>query len=170
MANSNDQPVLTGAIALIKVDGVVIGKMRGVRCQESMRRLPVRGIGTIIPSEQAVVEWEGTLSCDFMEILFQKTGITNAIRRIFPNIVSQVLNGNSSFEDQLVLDVTGVQVDIFKKTSDVIDAQGIIKPKLVPYAIVKNCLIESDSFDISEGAIAGHSQSFKYLVPLTYLQ
>jgi hypothetical protein len=162
--------VLTGAIALIKVDGEVIGKMRGIRCQENMRRLPVRGIGTVLPSEQAVTEWDGSLSCDFMEIEFQKTGIKNAIRRIFPNIASQVLNGNSSFEDQLVLDVDGVQVDIFKKVSDVIDANGIIKPKLKPYAIVKNCLIESDSFDISDGAIAGHSQSFKYLTPLTYLQ
>lgn len=162
--------VLTGAIALIKVNGQVIGRMRGIRCQENMRRTPVRGLGTILPSEQAVIEWEGTISCDFMEVLFQKTGVTNAIRRVFPNIASQVVNGNASFEDQLVLDVDGVQLDIFKKVTDVVDAQGIIKPKLVPYAIVKNCLIESDSFDISEGAIAGHSQSFKYLVPLTYLQ
>lgn len=161
--------VMTGAIALIKVNGQVIGKMKGVRCQESMRRVPVRGLGTIMPSEQAVVEWDGTLSCDFMEITFKKTGITNAIRRIFPNIASQVLNGNASFEDQLVLDTDGVQVDIFKKVTDVVDANGIIKPKLEPYAIVKNCLIESDGFDISEGSIAGHSQSFKYLVPLTYL-
>lgn len=162
------EPVLTGAIALIKVNGQVIGKMRGVSCQESMRRVPVRGLGTIIPSEQAVIEWEGTLSCDFMEVEFQKTGITNAIRRIFPNIASQVLNGNASFEDQLVLDTDGVQVDIFKKVSDVVDASGIIKPKLKPYAIVKNCLVESDSFQINEGSIASHSQSFKYLTPLTY--
>jgi hypothetical protein len=166
MAN---QPVLTGAIALIKSSGVVVGKMKGVRCQENMRRLPVRGIGTILPSEQAVVEWEGTLSCEFLEIEFDKTGIPNAIRRNFPNVASQVLNGNASFEDQLVLDVDGVQIDIFKKITDVIAADGTIKPKLKPYAIVKQCLIESDSFDISEGAIAGHSQSFKYLVPLTYL-
>lgn len=166
MANS---PVLTGAIALIKVQGEVIGKMRNVRCQENMRRVPVRGIGTILPSEQAVVEWEGSLSCDFMEIKFQTTGIKNAIRRIFPNIASQVLNGNTSFEDQLILDTEGVQLDIFKKITDVVNADGTIKPKLEPYAIVKNCLIESDSFDISEGSIAGHSQSFKYLTPLTYL-
>lgn len=165
-----DNKVVTGAIALIKVQGEVIGKMRSIRCQENMRRIPVRGIGTILPSEQAVTEWEGTLSCEFMEIQFQKTGIKNAIRRIFPNIASQVLNGNASFEDQLILDVEGVQIDIFKKVTDVIDAQGIIKPKLIPYAIVKNCLIESDSFDISEGSIAGHSQSFKYLTPLTFLQ
>jgi len=165
-----DNKVLTGAIALIKVQGEVIGKMKSVRCQENMRRVAVRGIGTILPSEQAVIEWEGSLSCDFMEIRFEETGIKNAIRRIFPNIASQVLNGNSSFEDQLVLDTDGVQIDIFKKVTDVIDPlTGIIKPKLKPYAIVKNCLIESDSFDINEGSIAGHSQTFKYLVPLTFL-
>lgn len=165
-----DNKVLTGAIALIKVQGEVIGKMKSVRCQENMRRIAVRGIGTILPSEQAVIEWEGSLSCDFMEIRFEETGIKNAIRRMFPNIASQVLNGNSSFEDQLVLDTDGVQIDIFKKVTDVIDPfTGIIKPKLKPYAIVKNCLIESDSFDINEGSIAGHSQTFKYLTPLTFL-
>jgi len=167
MAN---EPVLTGAIALIKVQGQVIGKMKSVRCQEQIRRQPVRGIGTIIPSEQAVTEWEGTLSCEFMEVLFQKTGITNAIRRVFPNIASQVLTGGTSFEDQLVLDVDGVQIDIFKKVTDIVNPDGTIKPKVVPYAIVKKCLIESDSFDISEGSISGHSQSFKYMTPLTYLQ
>lgn len=162
--------VLTGAIALISVGGQTIGKMKSVRVQESIRRMPVRGIGTILPSEQAVTEWEGTLSCEFMEVDFKKTGITDAIRRVFPNVASQVLNEETSFEDQLILDSEGVQVDIFKKVSDVVDANGIIKPKLKPYATVYNCLIESDSFDISEGSIAGHSQSFKYLTPITYLQ
>lgn len=162
--------VLTGAIALIKVDGQVIGKMKSVRCQENMRRLAVRGIGTILPSEQAVTEWEGTLSCEFMSIDFKTDGIRNAIRRNFPNIASQVLAGESSFEDQLVLDVDGVTIDIFKKVTDLIDpVTGNIKPKVVPYAIVRKCLIESDSFDISEGAIAGHSQSFKYLLPVAGL-
>lgn len=162
--------VLTGAIALISVGGQTIGKMKSVRVQESIRRMPVRGIGTILPSEQAVTEWEGTLSCEFMEVDFKKTGITEAIRRVFPNVASQVLNEETSFEDQLILDSEGVQVDIFKKVSDVVDANGIIRPKLEPYATVYNCLIESDSFDISEGSIAGHSQSFKYLTPITYLQ
>jgi hypothetical protein len=105
-----------------------------------------------------------------MEIEFQKTGIKNAIRRIFPNITSQVTLGETSFEDQLVLDVDGVQIDIFKKVADVVNPDGTIKPKLKPYAIVRKCLIESDSFDISEGSIAGHSQSFKYMTPLTYLE
>jgi hypothetical protein len=168
MAAIKDPKVLTGAIALIKVDNLVIGKMKTVRCQESIRRIPVRGLGTILPSEEAVTEWEGTLSCEFMSVDFKNEGIANAIRRIFPNIASQVLDGVASFEDQLVLDTVGVQVDIYKKVADAVNADGTIKPTAVPYAIVQNCLIESDGFDISEGGIAGHSQSFKYLTPLTY--
>lgn len=164
------EKVFTGAIALIKCDGEVIGLMRNVTATENIRRVPVRGIGTIMASEQAVTEWEGTLTCEFMEVRFDKTGIKNAIRRAFPSIGSQVLNDGTSFEDQLILDTEGVQLDIFKKVSDVIDAQGVIKPKLQPYASVKNCLIESDSFNISEAAIAGHNQSFKYLTPITYIQ
>lgn len=160
--------VLTGAIALIRVNGNVVGRMKTVRCQESFRRQPVKGIGTILPSEEAVTDWEGTLSCDFMEVRFEETGIPNAIRRKFANAASRVLTGDVSFEDQLVLDTDGVQVDIFKKVKDVINPDGTIKPKLEPYAIVKRCLIESDSFDISEGSISGHSQSFKYLDPVTY--
>lgn len=161
--------VLTGAIALIRVKGSIIGKMKTVRYQENFRRIAVRGIGTILPSEQAVTEWDGTFSCEFMEISFKDTGITDAIKRKFTSSRSQVLLGNESFEDQLILDTEGVQVDIFKKVSDIIDpVTGIIKPTLQPYATIARILIESDSFDISEGGLAGHSQSFKCLDPVIY--
>lgn len=163
------EKVFTGAIALIKSAGEVIGLMKNITCTENIKRVPVRGIGTILASEQAVTEWEGTLTCEFMEVRFNRTGIRNAVRRAFPNIGSQVLNNGESFEDQLVLDGEGVQLDIFKKVSDVVDAQGNVRPALIPYASVKNCLIESESFNISEGAIAGHNQSFKYLTPITFI-
>lgn len=162
-----DTKVYHGAIALIKVDGQVIGKMRSISCQENFARQEVRGLGTILPSEAPVTSWTGSLSCEYMSINFSNEGIKNALRRYLPNLASQVLNSLESFEDQVVLDsTTGVQIDIFKKVEDVIDANGIIKPKLVPYAIVRNCLIESDSFNVSEGSLAGHSQSFKYLSPI----
>lgn len=161
--------VITGAIAIIKdAGGNVIGLMRNVRCTESVRRQPVRGLGTILPSEKAVVEWEGTLSCSFMEVHFNETGVPGAINRNSASVASQVSSGGSSFEDNLVLDADGVKVSIFKKEKDVLNADGTIKPKLTPYATVRRCLIESDSFDISEGSIAGHDQSFSYLDPITY--
>lgn len=163
--------VLTGAIALIKSNGKVIGKMKSVRAQEQIGREEVRGIGTILASEAPVTKWSGTLNCEFMEVKFEETGVPGAIKRKIQNTRSQVTTGGESFEDQLVLDVEGVQIDVFKKVTDVIDPQtGLIKPKLEPYAIIKRVLIESDSFDISDGAISGHSQSFKFLDPIIYPQ
>lgn len=157
----------TGAIALIKVNGQVVGKMRSVRVQENMQRQEVRGLGTIIPDEVPVVTWAGTLTCDQISISFINGGIPGGIRRNFKNAVSQVLNGAASFEDQLVLDDQGVQIDVFKKVSDVINAQGIINPKLEPFIIVKQCFIDSDSLEVTEGGLAGHNQSYRYIQPIT---
>lgn len=165
---ADNTKVLTGAIALIKVSGKVVGLMKSIRIQESMRRQPVRGIGRITLKEKPVTEWEGTLTCDFMEVDFQKTGIPGAIRRDFNNATSQVLTGNTSFEDQLVLDTNGVTVEIYKKIADVLDSNGQIKPTLVPHAIVTECLIESESLDVSEGSVSGHNQTFAYLSPCLF--
>ena len=162
--------VLTGAIAIIKSGGQVVVRMRSVRCQESYRRQPVVGLGTIIASEKPVTGFDATISCDFMEVSLKASGIPSAIRRKFANIQSQVFDGNASFEDQLLLDADGVQIDIYKKVADILQPDGTIKPKAVPYAIVRRCLIESDSFDISEGNVAGRSQSFAYLDPLVELK
>lgn len=158
--------VYTGAIALVKVAGQVIGKMRSVRVQESFRRMPVRGLGTILPSEQAVTEWDGTVSCDFIFVNLKRSGIKGALRRDLSNVASQVLLGNPSFEDQLVLDQDGVQIDLFKKVADVILADGTINPTAKPIAIVQKCFIDSDNLDVSDGGLAGKSQSFKYLLPV----
>lgn len=161
------EKVLTGAIALIKQNGNVIGKMKTVSYSEDIRRVRVGGIGTILPSEQAVVEWDGNLSCDFYEIRFETTGVPGGIRRDMLNVASQASKGTPSFEDQLILDTEGVSLDIYKKISDVIDqTTKLIKPKLIPYAIINNILITADSFEIGEGSISGHRQAFKCLTPI----
>lgn len=160
--------VMHGAIALVKVNGNVVGKMRSVRWNDDIQRLEVRGLGTIMPDEAAATSWGGTVTCDLMEILFQTGGIPGALRRDFSASKSQVLSGGLSFEDQLVLDDIGVQLDVFKKVTDVINADGTIKPKLTPFAIISSCFITTDSCEISEGAISGRNQAFKYLSAITY--
>lgn len=163
--------VLTGALAIIKVNGQAVGLMRNVRISESTRRVPVRGLGSILPKEAPVTEWAGTLSCSFWEISYEKSGIPNAIRRDvgLGNAASQIASGinSANFEDQLVLDPDGVQIDLFKKITDVIDPNTkLINPKAIPYAIVGRCLIESDNINIDEGNVSGRDQSFVYLDPV----
>lgn len=160
--------VFTGALGIIKVNGIIVGKAKNIRASESFRRVEVVGIGTIFASEAPVVGFNGTLSASFMEVNFNKSGLPGAIKRKFSVIASQVAIGEASFEDQILLDTNGITMDIFKKVEDYIDpATGNIRPKLENYVTVRNLLIESDGFDLSEGGIAGHDQTFKYLTPIT---
>lgn len=163
--------VITGAIAIIKVKGVAIGKMRDIRVNESMRRVRVsKGLGSIFADEFAVVEWLGNVQCSFFEVNYVDTGIKDAIRRIFgASILSQISSGNnvSNFEDQLVLDDIGVDLDIYKKVTDIINpSTQIITPKVEPYARLGGMFIESDNVNITEQNVAGRDQTFSYLRPV----
>ena len=141
--------------------------MKSVRVTENVRRVEVVGIGTVLPSEAPVVGWAGSVSCSAMTMQFTKGVIPNGIRRKFTNVASQALAGNPSFEDNLVLDADGIDLEVYEKVTDVVDpVTGNIKPKIVPHVIVRKVLIESDSLDISEGSLSGNDQSFKYLLPV----
>lgn len=164
---AREDRVIHGSIALIKVEGVTIGKMRSISAQENYQRIDVQGLGTIYTQEAPVVKFTGTVTCDFMSIDFASEGIRNAIRRNLPNLASRVFDGEISLEDQLSIDSDrGVQIDVFKKVEDVLNADGTIKPKAIPYAVIQNCMIESDSFNISEGTVGGKNQSFRFLRPI----
>lgn len=167
MANNNQ--TMHGAIAIVKVDGKAIGKMRNISWSEDFQRQPVKGLGTIFSSEEPVTGFAGQLSCDLMEIDFENGGVPGAINRKFSNVKSQVLTGGQSFEDQLVLDYNGIQIDIFKKIEDIIDpTTGNVVPKLTPFAVITRALIQTDRFEVSEGSISVRSQSFKYLDAVIY--
>lgn len=151
--------VLTGAIAIVRVAGTVVGRMRSIRVTENISRADVSGLGTIFTIEAPAVRHSGTLSASFYEIDFKLSPIANAIRRDVAT--------NQEFQDQLCLLENGVQIDIFKKERDIIDpATGLVVPKVTPYATITRVLIESDGFDINEGAVAGRDQSFRFLDPV----
>jgi len=176
MANTNPTtatPVFTGALGIIKVNGQAVGLMRNIRISESTRRVPVRGLGSILPLEAPVTEWSGTISCSFWEIDYLNSGIPGAILRKvgLGNQASQIAFGinTPNFEDNVVLDTEGVEIDVYKKVTDVIDpTTGLITPKLAPYAIIGRCLIESDNVNLDEGNISGRDQSFQYLDPIVF--
>ncbi len=162
----------SGALALIYTadSEKPIGKMRSVRWNENVRRIEVRGIGTILPSEANAVEWGGTLSCDFYEVDYDTSGIPDAILRKTGIAGSQAGGTNEpSFEDNLVLDIQGVTIHVFKKITDVIDpVTKLINPDVTPYAIISRLFLNSDNVNISEGNLAGRDQNFLFLDPVIF--
>lgn len=171
---SINKNVITGAIAIIKANGIAIGKMRDIRVNENFRRVRVpKGLGSIFADEFALVEWAGTVSCSFFEISYGKTGLTDALKRsIFgaSTIFSQIAGGNNTpnFEDQAVLDDIGLSLDIYKKIEGS-TAGGIITPDAKVYATLSGMFIESDNVNISEANIAGRDQTFQFLKPVVLL-
>lgn len=152
--------VMHGALAIVRKNGTVVGRMRNVRWSESLQDQEVRGLGTIIVQEAPVVAHNGTLSADFYEIDFKRTGIPGAIRRD--------VQTNQQFEDQILLR-DGLQLDIFKKEEDAVDPNtGLKSAKATPYAIIRNLFLNQDGADITEGAISGHNQQFRFLDPVIY--
>lgn len=153
--------VLTAPLALIKVNGITVGKMRNIRVTETFRRGRVSGIGELTPQELPALEWNGTLTCQFYEIRFDETGIPDAIKRKAPSLLD--------FVDNVLLQEDGVDIVIFRKVKDFVDpATGLIKAKLAPSATVTGCFLDREGMDINEGQISGHDQDFSYLTPILF--
>lgn len=153
----------TGALAIIKVRGEAVGKIQNIRVNENINRVDVRELGNIIPVESPVVQWSGSVNCSIIEVDFEKGGIKNAIRRD--------VQSDEEYADNLLLNPDGVQIDIFKKISDVVDPNtGLVTSTTKPFAILTRVLIDSDSFNINEGQVVLRDQTFRFLSPVIYPQ
>lgn len=155
------EKTLTAPLAVIKVNGIPVGKMRDLRISETYRRGRVSGLGELTPSELPALEWNGTLTCDFYEIDFSKTGIPDAIKRVAPSL--------KEFVDNVLLQEEGVDVVIFKKVKKTVDpTTGLIKSKLQPHVTVRGCFLDREGMNISEGQVSGHNQEFSYIDPIIF--
>lgn len=171
--NPIDRKILTGAIAILKINGKPIGKCRDIRINETYRRVPVsKGIGSIYDDELAVIKFQGSVTVDFFEISFGVSGVTDALKRVLftaSTMASQIASGNNApnFEDQIVLDDFVVAMDIYKKITDVpYTGTGLITPNVGLYCSIDKIFIEGDSINISDSGISGRNQTFGYLSPV----
>ena len=154
--------VITAPLAVIKVNGIAVGKMKSLRIQETIRRGRVSGLGALTPDELPALEWSGTLSCGFYNITFDKSQLPKAIVR--------KVNTLDEFVDTVLLQADGVQVDIMrKKAASAPDPiTGIIPSELEIFASVKGCFITREGFDIQEGQISGKDADFDYTTPILF--
>lgn len=155
------EKVLTAPLAIIKVNGVTVGKMKNIRVTETFRRGRVSGLGELTPQEVPALEWNGTLTAEFYEIKFEETGIPNAMHRVAPSL--------QAFVDDVLLQEEGVDIVIFKKIKDFLDpATGLLVSQLREHATVTGCFLDREGIDIAEGQISGHNQDFTYIEPILF--
>lgn len=154
--------VMTAPLAVIKKGTTVIGKMKNVRVTETIRRGRVSGLGELTPQELPAMEWNGTITCQFYLIDLKQTGIPGAT----PNDKTAKLE---RYVDTVLLDEDGVNIVIYKKVKDLIDATtGLITHKLEEFATINKCFMDREGFDINEGQISGKDQDFTYMTPILF--
>lgn len=153
---------MTAPLAVIKVNGVPVGKMKNIRVTENIRRGKVVGLGSLAASELPALEWDGTLNCSSYLINFSKEVLQGALPREVQTV--------EEFVNTVLLQEDGVQIDILRKVKDFIQPNGVIVPKLEIFATISGCFATREGFDISESQISGRDQDFQYLTPIIFPQ
>lgn len=155
--------VMTAPLAIIKVDGIAIGKMKNIRVNENIRRGRVQGIGELTASELPALEWSGSLNAGFYSITF------NNQDRLIKTALLRNVNNLQEWVDTVLLQENGIQIDIMKKIKDYQDpTTGIIYPNFELFASIRGAFSTKESFDISEGQISGRDVDFEYITPILF--
>lgn len=160
MAN---EKVMTAPLAIIKVNGIAIGKMKNIRVTENIRRGRVVGIGELTPSELPAIDWSGSFNCGFYSIKF------NNQDELTKNAILRGVNTLEEWVNTVLLQEDGVQVDVLKKVKQSVDpTTGVITPDYEIFASVRGCFATREGFDISEGQISGKDMDFEYTTPILF--
>ena len=155
---------VTGPIALIKVNGIAIGKIRDFRATETYARGETRGIGEMNAQEVPILSHSGTFSLDSFLVSLNSSGIRQLLNR---EVVSP-----QQFINTVLLNENGVDVNVYKKVSQTVDSTtGLVTAVAEePIAIVRGCFLDSLTFNISEGQMATHSQTGRFIHPIVFIQ
>ena len=146
--NGQNTKVMTAPLAVVKVNGIVIGKMKNIRVTENIRRGRTTGIGRLTPDELPALDWSGILNAGFYTVkLDSQDELTK--KGLLRNV-----NNLQEFVDTVLLQDAGVQIDIMKKVAQTINpTTGIITQSYVVFASVRGCFATREGFDIDRKSV-----------------
>jgi enhancing lycopene biosynthesis protein 2 len=154
---------ITGPIALIKINGLVIGKIKDIRATENYARGEVRGIGSLQAQEVPILSHAGTFSVESFLIDLNSEGVKELLNR---NVVSL-----EQFINSITLNEQGIDIFIYKKIPKTVDQATKLVTEIEeqPIGVLRRCFLDNVSFNISEGQVSSHSQSGRFLDPILFL-
>ena len=153
---------VSGPIALVKSNGVTIGKIRDIRATETFARAEVRGLGNVETQEALILSHSGTFSIDSFLVDVKSSGVKTLMNR---EVVSP-----QQFINTILLNEQGIDIYIYKKIPKTVDdTTGLVTAvDEEPIAILRKCFLDSMSFNISEGQISTYSQTGRFLRIITF--
>lgn len=154
----NKTKVFTAAMAVIKINGVASGFMRALTFTENIQRGEVKGISNLLLQEVPVTGVVCNFTADFFFISLKRPEIRAFLQRD---------GGLDQIVDTLILGETPVQLDVYRKVATTI-VNGIVTgltPEGETIASIKDCYLNSQSWNIQDSAISGTNIGGVYLTP-----
>jgi hypothetical protein len=154
------QKVMHAALAVIKVQGLAIGKLKNIQCTENHRRIKVGGLGQLAADEAPPVEWSGAMNCGAFLIDLKKA--------VFPGSMQRIANSITDWENSVLLQEEGITIDILRKVKIADGINGIPVVGFEVFASIRGCFMNRESFDLTDGQISGRNVDFEYINPILF--
>jgi enhancing lycopene biosynthesis protein 2 len=154
---------ITGPIALVKINGITIGKIKDIRATETYSRGEVRGIGNLQAQEVPILSHSGTFSIESFLVDLNSQGVKELLNR---EVISL-----EQFINSITMNEQGIDIFIYKKVPKTIDPTSKLVTAIdeQPIGVLRRCFLDNVSFNISEGQVSSHSQSGRFLDPILFL-
>lgn len=159
MAKGN---VFTAAKAFIKIDNEVAGYVRNLTFSENVQRQNVQGLGSLTLQEAPAVSYTCQWSVGQYFVSFETPVMKKLLKKFgtIAEIKNSLVLGDISFEITIYAKTIGSE-DASTKLVTEVDNTGQTIARL------QNCLLNTQSFQLTEAGIAGTDVSGIYLEPIS---
>lgn len=148
--------------AFIKIDNEVAGYVRNLTFSENIQRSNVQGLGSLTLQEAPAVLYTCQWSVSQYFISF-KTPVMQKLLKKFGSI--------AEIKNSIVLGDIAFDITIYSKTIQSEDASTKLVTEVdntgETIARLQGCLLNTQSFQVSEGGIAGSDVNGIYLEPIS---
>lgn len=143
---------LTFPTAVIEINGKPVGVVNNLNYTENHQVQDVRELGTYEAVELAHVNYAATVTIDQSAIKY--SSIPEAIRR---NV-----NSTEEFVNTFLLRNNRIDFVVYKREEETFDpqTQTVTSAKLVEFVRIRDAKLTTDSFGVSQGAVATKSMTF----------
>ena len=154
--------VFSAPKAYIEIDGVPAGFIQNLNWTENFQRQPVTGLGSLIEQEAPVVSQRNTFNIGTFFISLNE------------KIIRKVLNREATVEEYvntMSLDEFTFSVIVYRKSIEAQDksVKLITEIDKTGETIVRlrDCVLDSQNWTLSEGGIAMFNVTGRYFTPIT---
>lgn len=157
---NHSNKVFTAPLAIIKVAGVSIGKIRSLNFTENVQRGEVQGLGKLNLEEAPATSIRCQFTADSYLIDSKKFGTIQD--PFWPTEATS----NEEFANSILLGEVGVDLYVYSKIPKTTNGKIVTDIDEFLIGVASECFLNSKTMQIQEGQIGGKNISGIYLNPI----